>query len=585
LQPHRANYQIFKSPNLQTLLYTFAIQLQKMKQIYIILLLLIHTTIGNSQSKKIVTIAAQKTTQISKPKLVVGIVIDQMRWDYLQRFQPLFKPNGGFNRMMSKGFSCNNTMLPYTPTVTACGHTCIYTGSVPNIHGITGNNWWDKQLNQEMYCTQDDDAIGIGNTKGDAGKQSPKNMLVTTIGDELKLATNFKSKVIGIAIKDRGAILPAGHSANAAYWYDKNTGSFISSNHYITQLPAWVNTLNDRKLVDSFYKLGWQQRLTNKVYLDYCTADENNYESRALGKDAKGFPYNNLSQFINKDYSKIISTPYGNTLTLEMATAALQNEDLGKDDITDLLAISFSSPDYIGHSFGPNSWELLDNYLQLDEALGTFFDELDAKVGAGNYLSFLTADHAVAHIPALMQEHKLPAGVFDDRAAVKEMNKQLKQLLGIDETIVAGFNYQLTWNHHKIDSIKANKEKLNEWIVNYLKQDTCVADAFALTNLMQLPMNKTIREMLANGYNQNRSGDVQYILKSGYIDGNKTGTTHGLWNPYDAHIPLLWYGWGIQQGSSFKQVYMTDIAATLAALLHIQMPSGSVGSVIGDIVK
>jgi predicted AlkP superfamily pyrophosphatase or phosphodiesterase len=556
-----------------------------MKQIAIILLLLIHTTIGNSQSKKLVTTTSQKTNQISKPKLVVGIVIDQMRWDYLQRFQPLFKPNGGFNRMMNKGFSCNNTMLPYTPTVTACGHTCIYTGSVPNIHGITGNNWWDNQLNKEMYCTQDDSAIGIGNTKGDAGKQSPKNMLVTTIGDELKLATNFKSKVIGIAIKDRGAILPAGHSADAAYWYDKNTGSFISSNHYITQLPAWVNSLNDRKLVDSFYKLGWQQRLPNNVYLNYCTADEKPYENRALGKDAKGFPYNNLTQFINKDYSKIISTPYGNTLTIAMAKAALQNEDLGKDDITDLLAISFSSPDYIGHSFGPNSWELLDNYLQLDEELGKFFDVLDAKVGAGNYVSFLTADHAVAHIPAFMQEHKLPAGVFDDKAVVKEMNKQLKQLLGIDDAIVAGFNYQLTLNHKKIDSLKANKERLNEWIVNYLKQDTCVADAFALKDVMLVPMNKTVREMLANGYNQNRSGDIQYILKSGYIDGNKTGTTHGLWNPYDAHIPLLWYGWGIQQGSSYKQTYMTDIAATLAALLHIQMPSGCVGNVISDIVK
>lgn len=519
----------------------------------------------------------------TKPKLLVGIVIDQMRWDYLQRFETLFKQNGGFKRMMNNGFSCNNAMVPYTPTVTACGHTCVYTGSVPNIHGIVGNDWWDKTLNKNVYCTDDKTVMGIGDTKGDAGKMSPKNMLTTTIGDELRLATNFKSKVIGIAVKDRGAILPAGHSANAAYWFDKKTGSFITSSYYMNELPAWANQLNQRKLVDSFLNLGWNISLPENTYLQYCTSDKNDFESKPFGKEIAGFPYNSLSQFAGKDYSKIISTPYGNNLTLEMAKAALIYEKMGKNGVTDFLAISFSSPDYIGHSFGPNSWELLDCYVRLDEELGKFFDILDTQLGKGNYTSFLTADHAVAHIPAFMQEHKIPAGTFDDNAVVKEMNKQLKITFEIDELIIANNNYQLTINHKKIDSAKANKGDIIKWITTYLKAKNEVANAFELDELMEIPMNKTIREMLANGYYENRSGDIQYILKPGFIDGMKTGTTHGLWNPYDAHIPLLWYGWGIKQGSSFNEVYMTDIAATIAALLKIQMPNGCVGKVIKEV--
>ena len=531
------------------------------------------------------SICQKNNKPLNKPKLIVGIVIDQMRWDYLQRFQPLYKSNGGFKRMMNNGFSCDNTMLPYTPTVTACGHTCVYTGSVPNIHGIVGNNWYDIKLNKEVYCTEDKTVVGIGTTKEDAGKMSPKNMLVTTIGDELRLATNFKSKVIGIAIKDRGAILPAGHSANAAYWYDKKTGNFITSSYYMKELPSYIDRFNERKLVDSFYRLGWNIGLPKETYLQYCTADANDYESKTFGKDALGFPYTNLAQYIDKDYNKIISTPYGNRLTADMAKTILQNEKMGNNNTTDFLTISFSSPDYIGHSFGPNSWELLDCYIKLDEELGELFDFIDAQVGEGNYVSFLTADHAVAHIPAFMKEHKLPSGTFDDEGIVKEINKDLKVIFGVDKTIVSSENYQLTLNHFAIDSVKADKEKIIKWIIHYLKQNENITNAFELAELTKIPMNKTVKEMLANGYYEGRSGDIQYILKPGYIDGMKTGTTHGLWNPYDAHIPLLWYGWGIKKGSTSHEVFMTDIAATLAALLKIQMPSGCVGKVIESVVQ
>ena len=527
---------------------------------------------------------ATTTVKINQPKLVVGIVIDQMRWDYLYRFQPLFKENGGFKRMMSQGFSCDNTFVPYTPTVTACGHTCVYTGSVPNVHGITGNAWWDKQLNRTVYCSEDKSVQGVGGKDEVTGQMSPKNMLTTTICDELRLNSNFKSKVIGIAIKDRGAILPAGHSANAAYWYDGKSGNFITSTYYMNTLPNWVTDFNNRKVTDSLYKLNWNTSLDKSVYLNYATADIKDYESKPFGKEQLGFPYD-LTRYVGKDFSKISSTPYGNTLTAEMAKAALIAEQLGKGSATDFLAISFSSPDYIGHSFGPNSWEMVDDYVKLDEELGKLFDLLDKQLGAGNYVSFLTADHAVAHVPGFMKENKLPGGTIDDAALVKDMNKQLKNAFNADSLILSSYNYQLTLNQPSIDRNNLSKEKITTWIIDYLKKVDGISQVFAISDLMATPINKTLKEMLVNGYNTNRSGDIQMIFKPGYIDGGNTGTTHGLWNPYDAHIPLLWYGWGIKKGSTRRETYMTDIAATLAGLLKIQMPSGCIGKVIEEVIE
>ena len=520
----------------------------------------------------------------AKPKLVVGFVIDQMRWDYLYRFQPIFKANGGFKRMMNEGFSCDNTFIPYTPTVTACGHTCVYTGSVPNIHGITGNAWYDKQLNKTVYCSEDKSVKGVGGKDEVVGQMSPVNMLTTSICDELRLSTNFKSKVIGIAIKDRGAILPAGHSANAAYWYDGKSGNFISSTYYMNELPTWVNNFNNRKVVDSLYKQNWTTSLSKETYLEYATEDIKEYEGKPFGKEQVAFPYD-LSKYIGKDFGKIASTPHGNTLTAEMAKAAILAENLGKGKATDFLAISFSSPDYIGHSFGPNSWEMVDDYVKLDDELGKMFAFLDKQLGVGNYTAFLTADHAVAHIPAFMKENKLPGGTVDDEAIMKGMNKQLKEIFAADSLVVSTYNYQITLNHSSIKRNSLDKEKITEWIINYLQKVDGIAQVFAIDEMMETPINKTLKEMLVNGYYPTRSGDIQIVFKPGYIDGGKTGTTHGLWAPYDSHIPLLWYGWGIKKGSSHKEVYMTDIAPTLAALLKIQMPSGSIGKVIEEVIK
>jgi predicted AlkP superfamily pyrophosphatase or phosphodiesterase len=527
---------------------------------------------------------AKQAVIATSPKLMVGIVIDQMRWDYLYRFAPLFKANGGFKRMMNNGFSCDNTQIGYTPSVTACGHAGIYTGSVPAIHGITGNAWYDGQLKRAIYCSEDKSVDGVGTKGASDGQMSPRNMLTTTICDELRLATNFKSKVIGVALKDRGSILPAGHSANGAYWFDSKSGFFITSSYYMNQLPEWVNNFNKRNLPDSLMKLGWTKKLKDEEYLNYATADEKSYENQPFGKDQTKMPYT-LTRTANEGFGKLSSSPHGNTLTAEMAKAAVIAEELGKDAITDFLAVSFSSPDYIGHSFGPNSWENLDDYIRLDEELGKLFDFLDATVGKGQYTSFLSADHAVAHVPGFMKENKLPGGVISESKISADLNNKLKEKFGIDNAIVSMYNYQVHFNRSKVDSLNINKAQLNDFVIQYLLKLEQVSNAFPTASILSTPMPLVLREKLANGFFYNRGGDIQIVLKPGYIDGNDKGTTHGLWYPYDAHIPLLWYGFGVKQGKSNREVYMHDIASTIAALLHIQMPSGNIGKPIEELLK
>jgi predicted AlkP superfamily pyrophosphatase or phosphodiesterase len=525
-----------------------------------------------------ISLAAQ--TEIARPKLVIGIVVDQMRWDYLYRFYSRYAPNGGFKKLLNQGFSCENTLIPYTPTITACGHTGIFTGSVPAIHGITGNNWWDNQLNKNIYCTQDDSVRTIGSNT-ELGKMSPRNLMVTTICDELRLATNFKSKVIGVALKDRGSILPAGHTANAAYWYDNKTGDWISSSYYMTDLPQWVKEVNAKKMVDKYYAQGWNTLYPINTYTQ-STEDEKPYENKPFG--AK-FPYD-LNKFAGKSYSQISATPQGNTFTLEMAKAALTAEQLGQGASTDFLTVSLSSTDYIGHTFGPNSIEAEDGYLRLDKDLGDFLNYLNEKVGEGKYLVFLSADHGAAHVPGFAKEHHIPAGNLNGTTVFTDLNALLKSKFKVNELVTDIGNYQVYLNHQLMKEEKLNSKDVHKIIIDYLLNQEGIERAFALESLAETTLQPKQKEMITNGYYPNRCGDIQFILKPQWLEGFETGgTTHGLWNPYDAHIPLLWYGWNIKPGKSNRKISMADIAPTVAALLHIQMPSGSIGEVIEEIMK
>jgi len=520
------------------------------------------------------------TAQVTRPKLVVGIVIDQMRWDYLYRFNELYG-QGGFKRLLGKGFSCENTMVPYTPTYTAVGHTCVYTGSVPAITGIVGNNWFDKVTGKNVYCTDDSTVSTVGNT-GAAGKMSPDNLWVTTITDELRMSNNFKSKVIGIALKDRGAILPAGHSANAAYWYD--AGKWITSTHYMTELPAWVNRFNDKNEPATFMSRDWNTLLPIEKYT-LSTADDKPYENTIKGETSPVFPHRLSAIGDANKYESFRTTPFANTFSFDFAKAAVENEKLGAGDVTDFLALSISSTDYVGHAFGPNSIEIEDTYLRLDRDIEDFLKYLDAKIGQGNYLFFLTADHAVAHIPGFLQEHKLPGGTFEDGDLKKELNAMIETTFGLKKMVLSLQNYQVYLDIDEIERQGKDAAAVKAAVIKTLQAKPYILTAFEPSKIAAVTLPEPQKTRFTNGYNVKRSGDIQFTLKAGYFDGGSKGTTHGLWNPYDAHIPLLWYGWGVKAGKTNRETYMTDISATLAGMLHIQMPSGCVGAVIPEVMK
>ena len=531
-------------------------------------------------------VVAENNT-LARPKLVVGIVVDQMRWDYLYRYYDRYA-NNGFKRLLNEGFTCENTQVDYIPTFTGPGHSCIYTGSVPAIHGIAGNDFIIQATGKSMYCTEDTSVQTVGSTSV-AGKMSPRNLLTTTVTDELRLATNFRSKVIGIALKDRGGILPAGHTANAAYWFDDKTGNWISSTYYMKDLPQWVKDFNDQKLAETYLKQDWTTLYPINTYLQ-STADDNKYEGKFKGMDAPTMPVKTSAIYKN-NLGLIRSTPYGNTITLDMAVAAINGEQLGQHDVTDFLAVSFSSTDYIGHQFGINAVEIEDTYLRLDHDMASFLTYLDAKVGKGNYTVFLTADHGAAHNTAFLNDNNIPAGVWDDGATLKELNAYLTAKYKIDGLVISLANYQVNFNNYVIGYAHLNEDELKKDCTTFLQKQEAVAFVVDMNKAQTADIPEALRSRIVNGYNIDRSGAIQIILKPGWFtghsagDGGPTGTTHGTWNPYDNHIPLVFMGWGIQHGSLVRETHMTDIAPTIAALLHIQAPNGSIGTPISEVIK
>ena len=536
----------------------------------------------SAQTKKISNATTTSTT-LPRPKLVVGLVVDQMRWDYLYRYYDRYQ-TGGFKRMLNEGFTCENTLVPYIPTVTAAGHTCVYTGSVPSIHGIAGNDWIIQATGKSLYCTDDSTVVGVGSTSA-AGKMSPRNLLASTVTDELRLATNFRSKVIGIALKDRGGILPAGHAANAAYWFDDATGNWITSTYYMTDLPAWVKTFNAGKPAEKYLKQDWNTLYPIATYVQSAPDNSPKYEGKFAGTDAPTLPVK-TSELYKGRMGMVRSTPYGNSMTLDLAKAAVASEALGKSGVTDFLAVSLSSTDYIGHQFGPNSVEVEDTYLRLDKDLAAFFTYLDGTVGKGNYSVFLTADHAAAHNPSFLLDHNIPAGIWNDATPRNALNKLLEDKYKVKNLILNFGNYQVNFNNVAVKKENLSMEALKAECIDYLQKQPEIAYAVDMQRIQTASIPDELRTRIINGYNAERSGAIQIILKPGWYSGHgATGTTHGTWNPYDAHIPLVFMGWGIKHGSLTRETHMTDIAATVAQLLHIQAPNGNIGTAIGEVLK
>jgi len=473
---------------------------------------------------------------VERPKLVVGIVVDQMRWDYLYRYYDLYG-DGGFKRMMNEGFNCENTMINYLPSFTAVGHTSIYTGTVPAVHGITGNSFFEDGKN--IYCCGDNTVSGVG-TESKAGRMSPRNMLSTTIGDELKVATAFASKVVGVALKDRAAILPAGHSADGTYWIDFDEGRFVTSTYYMKELPGWVTDYN-----------------------------------KTIGKVTK---------------EQIKYTVLGNKLTEEMAKAAVKGERLGQRGQTDMLTVSFSCTDMIGHKYGTHHEKTQEIYLDVDKRLADLFAFLDNTVGKGQYLAFLTADHGAANNILMQREHRIPADGFFSSKVEKGLDRHLSEVFATGEKLVSRFgNDYVFLNHKAINSLRLDKDKVKKEIVEWLERDKMFAYVVDMEHVNDAIIPAVIREKMINGHNRRRCGDIRFVLQPGYYEvyGDKIdgGTTHGSWNPYDAHIPFLLMGWHITPGSTQAKVAITDIAPTICSLIHVQMPNGCIGSPVVQVTR
>ena len=526
----------------------------------------------------IYSVSAQQASAIGvqRPKLVVGIVIDQMRWDYLYRYQKRYT-DGGFKRLLNEGFSCENTVIPYVPSVTAIGHTCIYTGSVPSIHGIAGNNF--VKNGEKVYCTDDDTVKPVG-FNSEAGLMSPRNLWVTTIGDEMKIASNGRAKVVGVALKDRASILPAGHNPDGAFWFDDKSGNFITSTYYMNQLPKWVEAFNSKKLPEHYLSEKWNTLYPKDTYTE-STSDENEYEN-GIKKGVKATLPLNLPELYKKyGYNIIRNTPFGNSLTFDMAKAAIDGEQLGADDETDLLAVSCSSTDYIGHQVGTHAVETEDTYLRLDKAIADFLSYLDAKVGKGNYLVFLSADHGAMNNARFLQDRRIPAGNWDDDTAAKKLNEVLaKDYPNTGDLVKTVMNYQVFFNREVIKNQHLDFVKIKHTVVDFLKEDSYVLYACDMEKTMTESIPEEVKYRIVNGYNRERSGDVQIVLKPNFYTHGMKGTDHGAWNLYDTHIPLVFMGWGIKHGATTKRTFMTDIAPTIGALIHVQAPNGCVGQPI-----
>lgn len=506
----------------------------------------------------------------SRPKIVIGMMVDQMRWDYLYKYGERYGEDG-FKRLIREGFSCENTLISHAPTVTAIGHTSVYTGSVPAITGIVGNGWYDRAWGRSIENVEDTTVTAVGSKSN--GNRSPRNLLTTTVGDELRIATNYQSKVVGVSIKDRAAILPAGHAANGAFWYDEDANSFITSTYYMNALPDWATRFNAINWKDSLMHDSWNTLYPLESYI-LSDKDDKSYENVFSGEDKPVFPHTQPS---------ISNTPFGNTLTLEFAKSAIEGYKLGEGPNTDMLTVSLSSPDKIGHRFGPNSIEVEDNYLRLDKDLAEFFKYLDNRFGKDGYIFFITADHGVGHSPGYLQENKMPGDAINEDAMKERVNAQVKAKYGTADIIQTYTNGQVYLNYDVLSKKGLDKKTVASYVAGLFSQERGLAYAISQDDLAAAPIPERIKKMYINGCNTKRSGDIFLVRSAGWKGGSVKGASHSEWYPYDAHIPLVWMGHGIKHGKTNRTVGMVDIAPTLAALLQIQMPSGNIGEVITEI--
>ena len=532
----------------------------------------------------------------SSPKLVIGIVVDQMRFDHLFKHQDKFGERG-FKRLLKEGYNFKNAHYNYSPTVTAAGHASIYTGTTPSVHGMVGNSWFDRYADEGVSNVGDSTKTIIGSMEENSNGVSPGRIMSTTISDQLRMAYNFQSKVISVSFKDRGAILPGGHTANAAYWHDFVTsdGYFVSSSHYMEKVPDWVKDFNQSGKASEYLDYVWNPTSPIDQYSE-CEPDDNAYERTLRGKETPTFPYDftelrKIYAELGAEYQLLWVSPTGNSLLTDFAMEAIKNEDLGADEIPDLINISYSVPDAAGHSFGPQSIEVADIYVKLDKDIERLLDYLDDQVGQDEYTLFLSSDHGVVPVVSLLDHYQLPTGLAKISIYEDTLSKFLNSQYGENEWIQNFDGANIYLNRNVISEADIDLSSIQLIVAEFMMEQEGVYQALTAHQMVYNEYKNGIRSKLQNGFHQDRSGDVILAFNPGFYPSGRPnalpsqikGTGHGSgWN-YDTHIPILWMGKNVPHGSSVRPVAITDIASTLAMMLNIQLPSGNTGKPLKEL--
>ena len=521
-----------------------------------------------------------------KPKLIIGIVVEQLRFDQLEKFRNRFSENG-IRRLLNEGTYFKNASYNYMLTQSAPGHATIATGTEPSFHGITSDNWYVPLRNEMIYCTQDNTVNPVGGSF-EAGLHSPVNLLASTFSDEIKMATNGKAKVYSIGLRESSAILSAGHLANGVYWYDNVTGSWMSSSWYMDSLAAWVNDFNALRLSDSYLNNPWSLLKQMEDYSD-CLPDSNSFETGFEG--VAYFPYDlkkiSSKGLINvkRDYVLLRETPFGNSYTKDFAIRLIREERLGKDDNTDFLAINFSSTDYIGHRFGPSSVETGDAILRLDKDIEQLLNYLNDSIGKRNVLIYFTAAHGVSEIPAVLEKNRIPAGYFKQTQALQLLKSYLNAVYGQGDWVKGYYEKQIFLNRVLIEDAKIPLEDIQKKVARFMVQFSGVASAYPYTAFEANDFSNGHLKRIVNGFTPQRSGDVIITLNPGWVEKSDYVTDHNSPYEYDSHVPLIWYGWTVNRASVTRKVSLTDIAATLSSLCKVPYPNACTGEPLIELMR
>ncbi len=571
-------------------LYIFVSQsLRPMKKITFIFLaglLFIQCQSGKTAQKEIVRSQLQPASSAVKiytrPKLVVGIVVDQMRYDYLTRFWDRYGDDG-FKRLISGGYLLKNNHFNYVPTYTAPGHACVYTGTSPRFNGIISNTWYDKTTDQYVYCVADNTVSSVG-TQTDEGQRSPHRLLSSTICDQNRLATQFRGKTIGVALKDRASILPAGRSANAAYWFvGGQEGHFVTSSYYRESLPTWVQQFNASGKTEQYLK-PWHTLYPISTYTE-SGKDDSRFEGKFKGKATTTFPYDLKKLYEHYGFGILKRVAFGNNLTTDFALAALEGEQLGQDEYTDFLTISYSSTDYVGHQFGVNSKEIEDTYLRLDRQIARLLDSLDQKIGRGHYTVFLTADHAGVQVPAYLHAHNMAAGYFDADQFEEDLKHFIGKHFATTSLLKNISNHQIFFNYKALNNRNISPDKFGKSLLHFIQNYPKIAQVYTRKMLESGSYTGLVGMRIKNGFHPTRSGDLAFVLDPATISYSTTGSTHGSPYTYDTHTPVIFYGKGIRKGQTTRATSTVDIAPTIAALLGIQAPNACTGTTLSAVIE